>query len=290
MMIYCQMWGESGWTLRQKAAENLRRNCTGVCIQSRYWVKINERFWAVLLEQGHQVSKLGLCFSELPSLQSTGHKQTMCMRCGRWERSISCILSHSSDQSSAPATPSSTPAPPDLGLRGCCVATAQHCHSTPAPQRWTCPSKCWVAKYSPWGINQTCSSSCHHVSSSCFSSSWASACWSSWHRKLDSLAGHLKHERWRLWRWQERDVGSSFPPWLVPLSSCSPPCFPSTIPSWPIALPTSAPAGDAEATGIPELFSQLHYGRCHSPIRNPVFYNILSVFASWTITSGTKRA
>ena len=49
-----------------------------------------------------------------------------------------------------------------------------------------------------------------------------------------------------------------------------------------LALPTSAPAEDTEATGIPELFSQHHSGAHHSPIRAPIFYIILSTFASYS--------
>lgn len=78
-------------------------------------------------------------------------------------------------------------------------------------------------------------------------------------------------------------AGASFPPW-----GCHAVFARSTFLllflQEELALPTSAPAGDTEATGIPGLFDQHHNGPRHSPIRDPIFYIILSTFASYFVS------
>lgn len=116
MAICYQVWGESDRMLRHRTAEKLWQSCTGVCIWSWGWVKMNERFWVDLEDQDHQVTKLGLCFPDDSFLCSSGHKRTICVTFGSQERSISHTLFQCGSQSRAPVCTLLTHAVPDLRL------------------------------------------------------------------------------------------------------------------------------------------------------------------------------
>lgn len=195
--------------------------------QSQDWVKVNERFWVVVLGQGH---KPGLCFPELPSLWSASHREPLCMRRGRRERSlgwafISRLMRvgpahaqlHARRLGLRPARGPrpSFPQPGAASTLGFCRSSLSKCQllgtAAEAPAKPAAPPASRLLLPRP--------------------QRWASECCSSWLRKPAPLAG--QPQVWgRGCDGGESGSGSQLPSLWVPRCLCSL--------HFPSALPTSA--------------------------------------------------
>ena len=200
---------------------------------------------------------------------------------GRQERSIGWVLYQPTNESRACAhaqlhargpRPEASKGPRPRFPQPSAASTLSFC--------WTSLSKCQVTKYSCGGINQVCSSSCIMSPPLAFPTPGLVSVYLHDSENQPLLQVTCRSEGEALMVVREGAGASSPPCWCHVVFA--PSTFLQLFLQEELALPTSAPAGDTEATAIPELFSQHHNGPHHRPIRNPIFCIVLSTFASYS--------